>query len=439
MSLSAPDLPSITPAQVWATLWTLTGLATISVSARLTIRIIKFHRLYADDYFCIAGLIMLISLASMSELTVPLLVLFDSITAGVKFPPPDFFEKGTLYFRLQFAFAILFWSSLYSLKASFLALFYRISAADRLHNKVQLILWRIVVASCVISYIGSVITFPIYCHTFEIRESTESTESLLCQDSETVARALISLRFSTAVDIITDVMIIGLPIHLLWKANIIGRRKKAALMALFSAGIFIVVISVIRISVTNREEIIHEANWLGLWSIIETAVATIICCLASFRSLFINKISNIPPHGPIDRSPPPQPSLSTWESSVDSYPLPSPLRKMPLHEPSIPVIVEEPPPLPSPRSIRYARNTRDANITYPRVTQIRPLGPLLHPLRPRPRSRPRTVDPAQIPLPPSPPAPPTPPPPPMGVIPNIVEGNWPIPAASLPPVKRWTL
>jgi len=61
--------------------------------------------------------------------------------------------------------------------------------------------------------------------------------------------------------------------------------QKIGLCGILGLGAIIIVFSVIRIIVTNTTGRQPEISWLALWSAIESSVAVIVACLASFKVL----------------------------------------------------------------------------------------------------------------------------------------------------------
>jgi hypothetical protein len=97
--------------------------------------------------------------------------------------------------------------------------------------------------------------------------------------------SLVSLRFSTAADIFTDLLIIALPMSLALRVRL-PLRSRVALCAVFALGGFIILFSIVRIVVTNTKNSRPELSWLALWSVIEASVACVVCNLAPFKVLF---------------------------------------------------------------------------------------------------------------------------------------------------------
>lgn len=140
------------------------------------------------------------------------------------------------------------------------------------------------------------------------RELTEG-DAGECQTPLNIERSLISLRYSTAVDIITDVFsacpptapppaqkadthpapaVIAIPVWLCWQINI-SLKQKLGLYAVLCLGVVIIVFSVVRIIVTNVDGVHPEVSWLAMWSSIESSVAVIVACLASFKAILTHR------------------------------------------------------------------------------------------------------------------------------------------------------
>lgn len=85
---------------------------------------------------------------------------------------------------------------------------------------------------------------------------------------------------------LSDLLIICLPIYLTVGLQM-SRGQKVALVAVLSLGGIIPVFSIVRVVVTSdTRKLAVEISWLALWSAIESSVAVMVACLASFRVLF---------------------------------------------------------------------------------------------------------------------------------------------------------
>lgn len=96
---------------------------------------------------------------------------------------------------------------------------------------------------------------------------------------------------SAVCNIIIDLIIIVLPLRNLYGLQI-QLKKKIMIMFMFSLGIFVTIVSAVRlrslIQFANTENPTWDYNEAAWWSTIELHVGIICACLPSLRSLFIN-------------------------------------------------------------------------------------------------------------------------------------------------------
>ena len=92
-----------------------------------------------------------------------------------------------------------------------------------------------------------------------------------CETKRDIWVSNFSLYYSTAVDIICDLLIMALPLRLLWNLQI-NRQQKTALAAIFSLGFIIIIFAIVRVVETSAS--IHHVDpvWLALWSMIEAGI-----------------------------------------------------------------------------------------------------------------------------------------------------------------------
>ncbi|KAJ5971471.1 uncharacterized protein N7479_001389 [Penicillium vulpinum] len=145
--LSVSDLVAIT--------WAGAGLGILFTSARIAVRIVYMKRLLADDYFMLLALTFLITNAILQTLQAPHLYYMVLNTTG-----PDIVHHGLRYTFYEFAIIGIFWSVLWSVKASFLALFWMISNGLPRYRRV----WWATVVFAALAYIGCWVASVYTCH-----------------------------------------------------------------------------------------------------------------------------------------------------------------------------------------------------------------------------------------------------------------------------------
>lgn len=100
-----------------AVTWTGFALGLIFASLRIFTRLTRINRLLADDYFVLLALAFLLANAILHTLQAPHLYYMLESPRG-----PDLKNQVLEYTRYQFAIIAIFWSVLWSIKGSFLAL-----------------------------------------------------------------------------------------------------------------------------------------------------------------------------------------------------------------------------------------------------------------------------------------------------------------------------
>ncbi|KAJ5185589.1 hypothetical protein N7491_006542 [Penicillium cf. griseofulvum] len=258
-------------------LWALTGVSFIFVAFRIYAQVASFCRLFLDDFLVVLAWVIMLTAAVIWQVEGKILYDLYAISAGTKQFTLEFLPRYNKFMRFSAPFEILFYSALWCVKFSFMALFYRISAKVK-----SLRIWWFVVLFCTASvYIASVADIEYKC-------SLGGIEYIItqCPQPHHVHYENRMFWANCAGDVITDLMILSIPFLVLWKTKV-SLLKKLILLSIFSATIFIMIVSVIRVAVGMTYD--HQINidWLCFWSFVEVDVAIIVSCVASLRQLFV--------------------------------------------------------------------------------------------------------------------------------------------------------
>jgi hypothetical protein len=176
------------------------------VAARIAIRFQWSRRLFADDYICVLALAILLANTALTTVMAPPMYEILRMAAGREQPTAAFAEQATLYLRCQFASTMLFYTCLWAVKASFLVFFHRLTS----HTKWPQRAWYAVAIITGLSYCGTIITYP--------RGGAEHLDFQgACGTPRDTQMALISLRYSTAVDVLTDLLSTAPRPHSMWQ------------------------------------------------------------------------------------------------------------------------------------------------------------------------------------------------------------------------------
>ena len=112
-------------------LWSIAAIAVVFVSFRVLARIKMFKRLYWDDFFVLLALIFQLVTGILWQTFAAndfyeVLNVFATQFSGPRTPGPSFLAHGRRFFATTIVFVILFNSTLWAIKLSFLIFFKRL-------------------------------------------------------------------------------------------------------------------------------------------------------------------------------------------------------------------------------------------------------------------------------------------------------------------------
>ncbi|KAL4971700.1 hypothetical protein BDW66DRAFT_155416 [Aspergillus desertorum] len=265
-----------------AVTWIGAGLGLLFTGFRLAIRLTRLKRLLADDYSILAALFFLISNAILQTLQAPhLYYMVQTPQDG------DIVHHSVMYVHYEFVIIGLFWTILWSVKASFLMVFWTTTDHLPLYRRWW---WAIVVFSF-LAYVGCWLASALNCHP-------PSAYFKFGQCSKPIDQrgSLISISYSTAVDILSDLMIMAFALWIVWSTTI-SLRQKLGLVAVFSLGAVIIAFAIVRaVNILGRSY--TDAVGLAVWGVAESSVSVIVGCLPPFKTFLSRSNSTYPSRYP---------------------------------------------------------------------------------------------------------------------------------------------
>ncbi|KAI9889807.1 MAG: hypothetical protein M1814_004909 [Vezdaea aestivalis] len=172
------------------------------------------------------------------------------------------------YLKLQFAAIALVYATLLTVKGSFLLL----SRARGRISRVYDCCWWLVLGFVFLSWLGCMVSLPIFGEPFVYGEGNN---------------LLAWLRCTTVFDVIGDGLVLALYAYFCWTFR--GDRRCAiALCGLFLLVVAVALATVARVVVGKFTKAGPEPSWFALCSVIEGSLAVCVCCLASYIGLFID-------------------------------------------------------------------------------------------------------------------------------------------------------
>ncbi|KAL3473280.1 hypothetical protein BJX99DRAFT_233952 [Aspergillus californicus] len=252
-----------------AVTWTGAALGILFTGFRLAIRLIRLKRLLLDDYFVLLAVFFLVSNAILQTLQAP--HLYHMVLTP---QDGDIAHHSVIYVHYMFVIIALFWSVLWCVKAAFLAVFWTLT--DHLPHYRRW-WWGITVFSF-LAYVGCWLASALNCHP-----PSDYFKFGKCSKPIDQRGSVISISYSTAVDILTDLMIMAFALRIVWSTTI-SFRQKLGLVVVFMLGAIIIAFAIVRaVNILGRAY--TDAVGLAVWGIAESSISVIVGCLPPFKTL----------------------------------------------------------------------------------------------------------------------------------------------------------
>ena len=284
--------------------WVGVAIAGCFVVARTTIRLYTLSRIQVDDYWIYFSFVVLFVNALLTTLQAPHAYYVARGVAGLVPLDERLLYHGNKYVRYEFASIGLFWTILWGVKASFLALYWKLFEGLRGYKR----WWMAVVVFTALTYAGCWFASAFNCHPAKLYfdfgkhssaialhplATTDSSEATgKCDKPVDMRGGTISVAYTTAVDVLTDLMsmshkqflprcrqkhayklvVMSLPLKLLYKLQI-SNKQKLGLASVFFLATIIMVVSIVRASQIGGK-LRTDSILLTVWSLIESTICT---------------------------------------------------------------------------------------------------------------------------------------------------------------------
>jgi len=143
-----------------AIVWASFSVASLIVVLRTVIRLRYMTKLSMEDCWIFLALATLLTSCILQTIQLPSLYYMVAVIAGVVPPSTDLIPTVENYLRFEFPIMILFWTVLWCVKASFLALYYKLFRELRVYRLV----WYALATFTLLAYVGCWITLTTSCH-----------------------------------------------------------------------------------------------------------------------------------------------------------------------------------------------------------------------------------------------------------------------------------
>ncbi|MCJ1321622.1 hypothetical protein MMC15_006967 [Xylographa vitiligo] len=263
----------------------LFGIAIVTAVLSTIVRIRLRNGLGLDDIFLLLACVFLIASTVLLFLASDALYFEEALTLD---PESVTFSAGSFdqldwYQKVIYAYLDLSQTATYCVKFSF-SCFFRL-LIDRL--RYMIVYWRVVVVVSVLAWAYAMCTAFIGCPDFGLNVS--------CIGEAVFVKSVALSVTTSTLDIITDLLIITIPVRLLWKVRI-KRRQKLILGSTLCLSVFMIITCIIQMSglgVTGSATELgttgqsFDVVWQVFWTQVEASVAVTVISFTSFRSLFV--------------------------------------------------------------------------------------------------------------------------------------------------------
>ncbi|CAI9628127.1 unnamed protein product [Alternaria burnsii] len=271
----------ISESQLSGVVYSMIILASLFVLARSGVQVCMRRKPEAQDFLLYAAFILFLATTICYLVIFSKVFMIARVSVGVLEPGSTFQADMITYVRMMFVTTTLFWISLWLVKLSFLSLYRKLLEGLPI---VYMRLWSAVLVFCVITLIGCIVSYTTSCPDFGAAMSRGHCPL----GPRTTRGSLASLYTAYAVDMLSDLMIMALPIKLVWNLQMV-RVQKVAVIALFASGIVCMAFAtlrVVQIGIKSENSTAPSPTWLALWTIVENAIAICIGCCPAFAILY---------------------------------------------------------------------------------------------------------------------------------------------------------
>ncbi|PYH70164.1 uncharacterized protein BO88DRAFT_480337 [Aspergillus vadensis CBS 113365] len=245
----------------------LVALSTASIGLRFMSRKIRQSKFWWDDAFIVVSMLHTYGMLAMQ---------YHYARVGMRHHVTELPAVNTiLIFKMLIVYQIVYYNAMVTAKFSYLFFYLRIFVTPGFRMAAR------VCMGCAGAYwLGSMLQVFLICQPFA--KNWNAALPGHC--------ASMNVAFSTigAFNLMTDLLIMALPVHHIWKLQM-STGTKVALYGIFGVGLFISAITIIRIHVLTTvdfTDLSYSMIWAAFWSVTEPALAITNACVPMMRPVF---------------------------------------------------------------------------------------------------------------------------------------------------------
>lgn len=179
-----------------AIIWSCFGAAFLIVTGRTAVRLKVVKTPSAEDYWILFGLAALLALCILETIQAPSLYYMTAVLEGKVLPSLDLIVHTERYLLYQFPITALYWTVLWSIKAAFLALYFKLFKELPVYRRV----WYSLAFLTLLGYGGCWASFAFSCGNID-----NFFKFNQCGAEWQIWWSNFNVYLSTSVDVLTDV------------------------------------------------------------------------------------------------------------------------------------------------------------------------------------------------------------------------------------------
>lgn len=192
---SIDDVGTLHHNSLLALVWACFGGAFLFVSLRIVVRLKFTRKLTAEDYWTFFALAALLALCVLETIQLSSLYYMTGIQAGTIPISLSVIAQSEEYLRFEFPIVILYWTVLWSVKAGFLALYYRLFRELPVYRRI----WYGLAIFTFLAYAGCWVSLSVSCGSLDDFFGFQT-----CATDHDIWMSNFNVYFSTTADVVTD-------------------------------------------------------------------------------------------------------------------------------------------------------------------------------------------------------------------------------------------
>ncbi|MCJ1390185.1 hypothetical protein MMC18_003043 [Xylographa bjoerkii] len=227
-----------------------------------------------DDVFFFLAVAALVTGSSFYFIAIPYFYLFSNVADGIVLPPTNVLERGAQTSTYATVAAILLSFTIYSVKFSFIFYFRKLLVRQPKMTKWWWCVLTVLIPVAIVAVLESTIVCPSMGVALEM--------CLLRLDF--LRREHVAVYGSVAIDILTDMLLISIPVCVL-RQTALKRREKLSIGLVSCLSVVIIVIAILRagfVYILGSDQV-----WTAFLVNSQASISVIMVCMTAFRTLFV--------------------------------------------------------------------------------------------------------------------------------------------------------